>query len=350
MMPVLLVALVRTENECCVEALQALQAILVENKRGLERTTPHEIWYDIFIIDDYSHVRSLLPFAPYTHFRVLSICYLNLKCVIWRGRASHHLHEFGGRIPRSFPQREAAFGSLEFGHFLHLQILLVHTMHFWSHADISLIFPPWLPVRCCLSFQMSQQCKSFGTSSVQPLMLMTMTMIRLLFPSLYFWFEISYSASLCSPDHGDLPHLGSWQWCRHHRLCATYGLCHLAADSWSLECDLSIPSDTAPINFCALFGTFKIERSGRVARVIPIAILCMISASRCLSNVRKVNLFSESKAMVDLTWVIILIPPLQTLDGMATSGKGSVWCQVTRSSSRADWCELAIVNAGECAA
>ncbi len=43
MMPVLLVALVRTEKECCVEALQALQAILVENKRGLERTTPQEI-------------------------------------------------------------------------------------------------------------------------------------------------------------------------------------------------------------------------------------------------------------------------------------------------------------------
>lgn len=82
----------------------------------------------------------------------------NLKSVIWRGRASHHLHEFGGRILASFPQREAAFGTLEFAHFLHLQILSVqsskdlwtaHTRHFLSHADISIIFPPWLPVRCC---------------------------------------------------------------------------------------------------------------------------------------------------------------------------------------------------------
>ena len=51
----------------------------------------------------------------------------NLKSVIWRGRASHHLHEFGGRIRASFPQREAAFGSLEFAHFLHLQILSVQS-------------------------------------------------------------------------------------------------------------------------------------------------------------------------------------------------------------------------------
>lgn len=72
------------------------------------------------------------------------------------------------------------------------------------------------------------------------------------------------SACRCSPDHGDLPHLGSWQWCRHHRLCATYGLCHLVAlGAWSAI----HPSNTAHCSIFAFCLEASLKRSD-VARVI----------------------------------------------------------------------------------
>ena len=78
--------------------------------------------------------------------------------------------------------------------------------------------------------------------------------------------DFKISACRCSPDHGDLPHLGSWQWCRHHRLCATYGLCHLVAlGAWS-----AIHPSNGPITAQFLRSVWKLHWKDQinVARVI----------------------------------------------------------------------------------
>ena len=78
--------------------------------------------------------------------------------------------------------------------------------------------------------------------------------------------DFKISACRCSPDHGDLPHLGSWQWCRHHRLCATYGLCHLVAlGAWS-----AIHPSNGPITAQFLRSVWKLHWKDQIdlARVI----------------------------------------------------------------------------------
>lgn len=199
----------------------------------------------------------------------------NLKSVIWRGRASHHLHEFGGRIRASFPQREAAFGSLEFAHFLHLQILSVqsskdlwtaHTRHFSSHADISIIFPPRLSVRCCFILS--------DVSAMQKLWCIIRTTFNaddydydilwgLLFQrkSLYFWFEISANFSMSMFTR---PWRPSASWVLTVVQTSSF-VCHLRpmppGSIGSLECHSSIQYCSL-LNFCVLFGSFieKVRR------------------------------------------------------------------------------------------
>lgn len=143
--------------------------------------------------------------------------------------------------------------------------------------------------------------------------------------------DFKISACRCSPDHGDLPHLGSWQWCRHHRLCATYGLCHLVAlGAWS-----AIHPSNGPITAQFLRSVWKLHWKGQTwpESYLNCIKLCLISASRCI--------FWEKSESI----------PGKQSHGRFQYIETTVWCrQVTRSSSRADWCELAIVNAGEWAA
>lgn len=166
-------------------------------------------------------------------------------------------------------------------------------------------------------------------------MLMTMTMI---------YYDDSFFRSLCIFD-SRFQDFSMSMFTRPWRPSASWVLtvvqtssfvCHLrpmppgSIRIGSLECHWSI--QYCSNQFLRLVWNF-IERLGRVARVIQIAILCLISASRWMWE----KWIYSQKAK---PWAI-------SVEYIETT----VWCrQVTRSSSRADWCELAIVNAGECAA
>lgn len=118
--------------------------------------------------------------------------------------------------------------------------------------------------------------------------------------------DFKISACRCSPDHGDLPHLGSWQWCRHHRLCATYGLCHLVAlGAWS-----AIHPSNGPITAQFLRSVWKLHWKGQTwpESYLNCIKLCLISASRCIFW-EKSESIPRKQSHVSVYWDHCLVPP-----------------------------------------